>query len=174
MSISLYDVSVRSFLQTVGAVSGFLEKGLAHCTGAGMDPESLVETRLHGDMLPFRFQLVSVAHHSKGALDGVRAGVFAPPGAIGADLGYAGLQAMIADAHAALTAVTAAEINAFEGKDVVFALGERKMPFTAEGFLMSFSLPNLHFHATTAYDILRQAGVPLGKRDYMGALRMKT
>jgi hypothetical protein len=47
------------------------------------------------------------------------------------------------------------------------------MPFTAEGFLLSFSLPNLHFHATTAYDILRTKGVPLGKRDYMGPLRLK-
>jgi uncharacterized protein len=47
------------------------------------------------------------------------------------------------------------------------------MPFTAEGFLMSFSLPNFYFHATTAYDILRSKGVPLGKRDYMGQMRMK-
>jgi hypothetical protein len=56
----------------------------------------------------------------------------------------------------------------------VFQLGERKMPFTAEGFLMSFSLPNLHFHATTAYDILRMKGAPIGKRDYTGRVRMKS
>jgi hypothetical protein len=43
----------------------------------------------------------------------------------------------------------------------------------AEGFLMSFSLPNLHFHATTTYDILRARGVPLGKRDYLGQMRLK-
>jgi hypothetical protein len=47
------------------------------------------------------------------------------------------------------------------------------MPFTAEGFLLSFSLPNFYFHATTAYDILRTKGAPLGKRDFLGALRMK-
>jgi hypothetical protein len=45
--------------------------------------------------------------------------------------------------------------------------------FTAEGFLMSFSLPNLNFHAATAYDILRLKGAPLGKRDFMGAIRLK-
>ena len=56
---------------------------------------------------------------------------------------------------------------------MAFVMGERRMPFTAEGFLMSFSLPNLHFHATTAYDILRMQGVPLGKRDYLGGLRLK-
>ena len=49
-----------------------------------------------------------------------------------------------------------------------------KLPFTAEGFLMSFSLPNFYFHATTAYDILRTNGVPLGKRDFMGRLKMKS
>lgn len=172
MAISLYDVSVLSFLQTVGAVAGVLDKGLAHCKAAGIDPESIVETRLAPDMLPFRFQVVSVAHHSAGALDGVRAGRFGPPN-LNSKEDYAGLQALIADALAKLKAATPDEINALEGKDVVFELGEMKMPFTAEGFLMSFSLPNLHFHATTTYDILRQAGTPLGKRDYMGRPRLK-
>jgi hypothetical protein len=48
-----------------------------------------------------------------------------------------------------------------------------KMPFTAEGFLLSFSLPNFYFHASTAYDVLRANGVPLGKRYFLGALKMK-
>jgi uncharacterized protein len=56
----------------------------------------------------------------------------------------------------------------------VFQLGERKLPFTAEGFLLSFSLPNFYFHATTAYDILRMKGVSLGKRNFLGQLRMKS
>ena len=64
-------------------------------------------------------------------------------------------------------------MNALEGGEVVFQIQDFKMPFTAEGFLMSFSLPNFYFHATTAYDILRSKGVPLGKRDYMGQMRMK-
>lgn len=172
MAISLYDVSVRSFLQTLTAVSGVLDRGLAHCQDNGVDPESIVETRLFPDMLPFRFQIVSVAHHSKGAIDGVKAGLFAPP-SITEPLNYAGLTALVAESRKALEAVTPDEINALEGADVVFQLGAHKMPFTAEGFLMSFSLPNVHFHATTAYDILRTKGVPLGKRDYMGPLRLK-
>ena len=56
---------------------------------------------------------------------------------------------------------------------MLFAIGDFKVPFTAEKFLMSFSLPNFYFHATTAYDILRSKGVPLGKRDFMGQMRMK-
>jgi len=73
-----------------------------------------------------------------------------------------------------LSALTPEAVNALGGKDVTFALGERKLPFTAEGFLMSFSLPNFFFHATTAYDILRHKGAPLGKRDFMGRLKLKT
>lgn len=172
MAISLYDCSVASFLQVLGAVSAFLEKGRAHLAETGKDPDAIVATRLHDDMLPFAFQIASVAHHSAGALAGAQAGDFHPPGPFGQPT-YADLQKWVADAQAALQALTPEEVNALEGKDLTFHLGQYKMPFTAEGFLLSFSTPNLHFHATTAYDILRHAGVPLGKRDYMGAMRLK-
>ncbi|KRB51061.1 DUF1993 family protein [Phenylobacterium sp. Root700] len=173
MAISLYDVSVASFLQTLGGVAGFLERGLAHCQDNNIDPQEIVQARMCPDMLDFRFQIISVAHHSLGAIEGVKAGVFSPGGDQNAK-DYASLQKLINDAIASLKALTAEEVNALEGRDMFFAFGERKMPFTAENFLMSFSTPNLHFHATTAYDILRARGVPLGKRDYMGPLRMKT
>lgn len=173
MAIPLYDVSVTSFLQGLGAVSGFLEKGAAHCRENGIDLNSVVETRLHPDMLPFRFQVMSVAHHSRGALEGVQKGEFGPPAGV-ADQDYAALQKVVTDARTYLQGLTPEAVNALEGKDVLFKAGEIRLPFTAEGFLMSFSLPNLHFHATTAYDILRMKGVPLGKRDYMGPMRLKT
>jgi len=172
MAIPLYDVSVASFLQVLGGVAGYLEKGLAHCQAKGISLPELVETRLYPDMLPFRFQLIAVAHHSANAIEGAKAGVFKPPaGPMNQD--YAGLQAVIADARARLEKLSRDEVDKLQGKDVVFQLGDFKLPFTAENFLMSFSMPNLHFHATTAYDILRMKGVPLGKRDYMGALRLK-
>lgn len=173
MATSLYDLSVASYLQVLGAVAGFLDKGASHCKEKGIDLNEVVETRLYPDMLPFRFQIASVAHHSKGAIDGVQKGVFGPPGDVG-NLDYAGLQKLISDARAALQKLTPESVNAMAGKDVTFKLGERSMPFTAEGFVMSFSLPNLHFHATTAYDILRMKGVPLGKRDYIGMPRLKS
>ena len=172
MAIELYDATVASFLQTLGSVSGFLDKGLAHCVEHKIDPAQIVETRLHPDMLPFRFQIVSVAHHSLGAIEGVKRGLFKPGDMTALD--YAGLQKLISDASSALQQVTRAEVNALQGGDVIFQLGERKMPFTAEGFLLSFSVPNFYFHATTAYDILRTKGVPLGKRNFLGQLRLKT
>lgn len=167
MAIGLYDLSVANYLQTLGAVAGFMEKAKAK-----VDTAAIVDAKLAPDMLPFRFQIFSVAHHSLGAINGVKEGLFRPPGQL-QPLDFAGLQKVVADTRAGLEKLTPAEVNALEGKDVVFQIGEMKMPFTAEGFLLSFSLPNFYFHATTAYDLLRTNGAPLGKRDYMGQMRMK-
>ena len=173
MATSIYDLSVPTFLQTVRAMAGVLDRAAAHCAETGADPDDFVHARLFDDMAPFHFQIRSVAHHSVGALEGVRSGLFHPPAAVG-PLPYADLQAMVARTDETLRAFDAEEVNGWAGKDVAFQIGERKIPFTAENFILSFSLPNFHFHATTAYDILRSKGVPLGKRDYMGRMRLKT
>jgi uncharacterized protein len=173
MAVALYDVTVASFLQTLGAVAGFLDKGANHCAADGTDPNEIVAARLHPDMLPFPFQIVSVAHHSLGAVKGVEAGVFAPP-TVPPGLDYAGLQNLVSQARQELQGYSRDAVEAFAGRDVIFQIGDRKMPFSAENFLISFSLPNFYFHAATAYDILRMKGVAIGKRDFMGQLRMKT
>jgi hypothetical protein len=170
MAITLYDASVANFLQTLDAVGAFMEKGLAHCREHNIDPEQIVETRLHPDMLPFRFQIQSVARHSADAVESVRSGIFSPPFDSPAH-DYRALQGLIADAAARLRKVTPADVNAQENGKVLFQVRDIKMEFTAPAFLQSFSLPNFHFHATTAYDILRSKGVPVGKRDYLGTLR---
>ena len=172
MAISFYDVSVATYLQTLGAVSGFLAKGREHCEKTGIDLKEVVETRLIADMLPFRFQIISVAHHSLGAIEGIEAGVFGPPTGV-PDLDYAGLEKRVADARSRLEKYEREAIDALEGRDVEFKLGERGMPFVARDFVLSFSLPNFYFHATTAYDILRMKGAPIGKRDFIGRPRIK-
>jgi uncharacterized protein len=172
MAISLYDATVANYIQTTTAVAGFLDRGLSHCTDNGVDPASLVETRLFDDMLPLRFQVMVVRHHSVGAIQGAKAGVFAPP-TDKPPQDYAGLQALIAETLVALKAIGRDEVDALQGRDVVFETRGFSMPFTAENFLFSFSLPNFYFHAATAYDILRSKGVPLGKRDFMGPVRIK-
>jgi hypothetical protein len=173
MKPSLYEASVPGYLQTLTAVSGFLDKGLAHCRENGMDPEAIVETRLYPDMLPLRFQIQSVAHHSLGAIEAIRSGVFRPPTDLPQD-NYAALQAMVVQTREALQNCQPDAINAREGTEVIFEFRKNRLPFTAEGFLLSFSLPNFYFHATTAYDILRMKGVPIGKRDYMGQMRLRS
>lgn len=172
MAFSLYDATVANYLQILGAVGGFLEKSLTHFREKGLDPGEIVEARLTPDMLPLRFQIVSVAHHSRGAIEAAKTGVFAPS-AGKPDLDYAALQALVTEARHELSALTPEAVDALAGRDVIFKLGERALPFTSEGFLMSFSLPNFFFHATTAYDILRHKGAPLGKRDFMGRMKLK-
>ena len=172
MAFSLYDATVANYLQILGAVGGFLEKSLTHFQEKGIDPAEIVQSRLAHDMHPLRFQIVSVAHHSRGAMEATKSGVFTPPTAK-PDLDYAALQALVTEARGELTALRPEAVNALLGRDVTFRVGDRTLPFTAEDFLMSFSLPNFFFHATTAYDILRYKGAPLGKRDFMGRLKLK-
>jgi hypothetical protein len=172
MTISLYDISVLSYLQTLEAVSGYLDKGLAHCLQHGYEPEQVVETRVFLDMRPFRYQIQAVAHHSLGAINGVKTGVFQPPGPRPTH-DYAGLQALIAETRAELGKVTREEIDSRIGAEVMFQVKDSQRRFNAEDFVLSFSLPNFHFHAATGYNILRSAGIPVGKRDFMGTLRLK-
>jgi hypothetical protein len=80
---------------------------------------------------------------------------------------------LVTDARNELSVLTPETVNALVGGDVTFRLGDRALPFTTEGFLMSFSLPNFFFHAATAYDILRHKGAPLGRRDFMGKMKLK-
>jgi uncharacterized protein len=173
MSFSLYDATIANYLQILGATEALMAKSLAHFTEKGTDPAEIVETRLSADMLPFRFQVISLAHHSRGAMEAAQNGVFVPP-TMRPELDYAALQGLVTQAKNELSALTPETVNALVGRDVTFKVGDRALPFTAEGFLMSFSLPNFFFHATTAYDILRHKGAPIGKRDFMGRLKLKT
>ena len=173
MTFSLYTATVGSYVQTLEAVAGFITKGEAFCTEKAIAPENLIQARLAEDMLPFAYQVKSVCVHSLGAIEGVRKGVFSPDRTTPPDT-FAALRTRISDTLSALKAIEPAEVNAFMGRDMRFEFGEHRMDFTAEDFLLTFSQPNFYFHATTAYDILRWKGVALGKRDFMGRLRLKS
>lgn len=168
--MELHDVALGTYRQIVGASVGVLRKGARHCQENGIALQEVVDSRLYPDMASFHFQVVCITHHSLGAINGIRAGEFAPPDYPETD--YAGLQAMTEDTLAVLESMSPEEVDSLAGRQLVFKLGGNEIPFTAENFLLSFSLPNFYFHATTAYDILRSKGVPLGKRDFIGALKM--
>jgi len=172
MTFSLYAATVPSYRQIVGSVSGLLARAEEFCKEKGIAAEDMIQARLAQDMLPFAYQVKSVAVHSLGAIEGIRRGVFSPDMTPPPDT-FAALHERIAATLAALQVIDAAEVDAFIGRDMRFAFGDRHIDFTAEEFLLSFSQPNFYFHATTAYDILRWKGVPLGKRDFMGRLRKK-
>jgi len=173
MAFSLYAAIVPSYRQVLAAVGGLLVKAEAFCVEKGLAPSELIQARLAPDMLPFAYQVKSTAVHSLGAIEGVRQGVFSPDMTPPPET-FAALSTRIAATITALDAVTAAEVDGFVGRDMRFVFGERRMEFTAENFLLSFSLPNFFFHATTAYDILRWQGLAIGKRDFIGRLRLKS
>jgi hypothetical protein len=171
MAISLYDLSIATYLQILRSVSAILEKGAVHARENNLDLAEIVEMQLRPDMLPFRFQVISVWHHSLGAIKGIREGAFSPPPSM-PDLDYTDLQGLVSEAIKGLEEVTRDEVEALEGKSMKFVTRDVEIPFTAENFILSFSLPNFYFHATTTYDMLRMSGVPLGKMDFLGSMRM--
>jgi hypothetical protein len=172
MATSLYDLSVPTFLQTLRAVGSFLDRAMRHCAETGADPDDFVPARLFDDMAPLHFQIEAAWHHSVWGLEAVKTGVFSPPALVG-PVPFAELQAMIDKAETTLEALTPDEVNSWAGRDLDLQIGPRMLAFTPETLILSFSLPNFHFHAVTAYDILRTLGVPLGKRDYEGRLRTR-
>jgi hypothetical protein len=172
MATSLYDLSVPTFLQTVRAIAGFLDRAARHCTETGTEVEDFVDARLFDDMAPFHFQIEAAGRHAVWGLEAAKTGVFAPPALVG-PVPFAGLQGIMGEAERALEALTPGEVDSWAGRDLDLQIGPRRLAFTSETFILSFSLPNFHFHAVTAYDILRSRGVPLGKRDYEGRLRTR-
>ena len=169
MNMTLYQATIPSYLQILASVTGLIGKAEAHCASSGIAAETLIQAKLADDMLPFTFQITSVCHHSMGAIEGLREGVFSPNRSMAED--FDGLRDKLATAEAGLRALSEDDVNDFVGKPMRFEFGERKVDYVAEEFLMSFSQPNFYFHATTAYDILRWKGLAIGKMDFLGKVR---
>lgn len=184
MAISLYDLSVPTFLQTTRAISNCLDRAARHCAATGANPDDFARASLYADMAPFQFQIEAVKNHAVWGVKAVMTGVFDPPPLVWAT-SFADLKAMVDETVTALEAFTPDEVNAASGKDLVIEIhqpvdeqnhttskwGARTLTFTPETFLLSYTLTNFYFHAVTAYDILRTRGVPLGKFDFQGKLR---
>ena len=176
MATSLYDLSVPTFLQTVRAVRSFLDRAAQHCTQAGTKADDFVDARLFPDMAPFWFQIECVDNYSAWGLEAMRTGAWTPPSLAG-QVPFTDLQARMAGTEVALEVFASDEVNDWSGKDLdilVTHVSPQPLALTSETFLLSVLLPNLHFHAVTAYGILRAQGVPLGKRDYEGQIRMRS
>jgi len=172
MPFSLYDAVVPSNLQILGALDRVMEKAKAFCEQRDVGQAELIDARLAPDMFPLGYQVKSCAVHSIGGIEGTRAGSFSP------DLrawptDFDGLRVLLQRASADLSALDRATVDGLSEADTCFAVRDIRMPFTGAEFLLSFSQPNFYFHATTAYAILRSRGVNLGKRDFLGALRLK-
>lgn len=173
MPVTLHSALVPTWLRILRAGGGWLDKAEAFARENDIAESEMLQLRLIEDMLPLVYQVKSMAVHSRGAIEGARAGTFSPdmsepPASLDA------LRQRLNEAVEALAAVDAQEMESWIGKTMAFAIGERRMEFTVEDFLLHFSHSNFHFHASTAYGILRMKGVELGKRDFMGQLPMRT
>lgn len=173
MPISLYDATIPSYLQILQSGLGLIDKAQAHCTENGVSEQDMLAKHFGPDMLPLSWQIKWMNTHSLGAIEGVRAGSFMPDRVPPAE-SFGGLRDEMNSTIATLGAITPEEVESFIGRDMVFEVPAMnlRMDFTAENFLLSFSLPNFYFHATTAYDILRHQGLAVGKRDYIGRPRI--
>jgi len=168
MSTQFYKSTIGVMIRQAESLAAIMTKGREHL---GDDADAFINESLCADMLPFSFQIRSVYHSTAGNLEALQSGLAGPPEAMELN-SYADLEALLAKAIDALKAVTPEELDSLLDKDVVFALGDLKIPFKGLGFMTSFALPNFYFHTTTAYNLLRQKGVQIGKRDYLGAMDM--
>lgn len=173
MSVSLHTAVVGTFRQILPSLAGLVDKAEVHCRDNGMQPEALCDARLADDMWCFAKQVTTVAHHSGGAIEGVRNGVIGPD-LSPAPTDFAALRRAVADAMAIVDAVAPDELDAIAGRDMRFEFRDRRMDFTVSDFLLSFTLPNFYFHATAAYAILRHQGLAVGKMDFLGRPRLKS
>lgn len=172
MALSLYAATIPAYQQTLGAVAGLLIKAEAFCSEQKIAAAELIQARLASDMLPFAYQVKSASVYSIGAIEAVRRGIFSPDMTPSPET-FAALKTLVGQTIDALGKIAPSEVEGFLGRDMCFSFRDHRIDFTAENFLLSFAQPNFYFHTTTAYDILRWKGVPIGKRDFMGALRVK-
>jgi uncharacterized protein len=172
MSISLHDATVATWLQILTAARKTVEKAQAHCAERGIDEAELLDAKLAPDMFPLAFQIKGMSRHSQFALEGVREGTFSPS-RDPLPMRFDEHLAQIDETLAYLRGVTPDQVDALIGQDMAFVAGPNRIEFTAENFLLTFSMPNFFFHATTTYALLRQAGLPIGKLDFIGQRRTK-
>jgi len=173
MSIPLYDISIATCVQLVGAVDDFMTKGKVYCRENGLDPEEIVETRFRENMRPFRYQIFSVGLHSLTAMRALESGEFYRPESYPEQTNYAELHLNLKEQLETLKKYTPDNVNNWIDNKVTVKIPNLDIPFTAENFILSFSHPNMFFHASTAYNIFRMKGAPFNKRDFLGAFQLK-
>jgi hypothetical protein len=168
MKISMQALSIDIFTYALGNLSAILEKGVVHATAKKFDSSVLVASRLAPDMLPLSKQVqiaCDLAKNSAARLAGVE-----PPRFEDNEKTIEELRARIAKTIEYLKSIPAGALEGSEERDIKVPAGERTLEFKGLVFLQRWALPNVFFHITTAYNILRHNGVDIGKRDYLGSL----
>lgn len=166
MAVSLHSVATLSILPRFKGLKLVLEQAEAYCTERKVDPTVLVNARLFPDMAPLKGQVQLASDHAKGAF--YRTAGLENPSLADTETTFAELHARIDKTVELINTVTPEQMNGREAEQVELKFRTGGMQFTAHDYLIGFALPNFYFHVTTAYDILRHNGLPLGKGIYMG------
>ncbi len=166
MTISMYQASVPRFVNVLGNLSAILDKAQAHIDAKKIADASLTGFRLFPDMLPLTSQVQIACDTAKGLVARL-AGVDIPAFEDN-EKTIAELKTRIAKTIAFIQTITPAQIDGTEDKAIVTKRGEKETHYKGMQFLLGHAVPNVYFHVTTAYNILRHNGVEIGKRDFLG------
>jgi uncharacterized protein len=167
MKISMHALSVDLFAHALGNLSSILEKGAASAAQRKFEPGVLLGARLAPDMLPLTRQVQIAADIAKNAV--ARLAGQEPPRFEDNETTIEQLRARLARTIDYLNGVPASALEGAETRDIRLPSGGRTLEFKGLEFLQRWAIPNVFFHVTTAYDILRHNGVELGKRDFLGS-----
>lgn len=171
MTTTLYDASIPVIRRSLANLSAVLAKGAAHFAEKGVADADWLGFRLADDMHPLLRQIQIASDGAKGAA--ARLSGQTPPSFPDDEQSVADLHERIAKTIAYLDSVPAESIAGREDAAIVLEIGDLAIHFTGSTYVRDFVVPNVLFHTTTTYDILRNQGVPLGKRDFLGDLDIR-
>ena len=165
MSLSLYEASIPGYVRMLQNLDAMLDKAVAHAKQTGADLSTYTEARLADDMHPLPRQIHLASDAAKGGA--ARLARIDAPSMPDVETTIPELKERIAKTIAFLETIKPEQVNGDEERTIELKFPNRTMTFTAKDFLFGFSMPNFLFHVTTAYGLLRNKGVPLGKMDYL-------
>ncbi len=167
MTMSMYQASVPLFQRQLGALLTWLDKAEAHAQARKFDPGNYLQLRLAPDMLPFLSQIRIASDAAKGCV--ARLAGTEIPKFEDNEATLDELRARIRKTLDYIATVPADAVDGSESRNIVIPMRPPREPvqMTGQFFLQHWALPNFYFHITTAYALLRHAGVELGKGDYL-------
>jgi len=168
---TLYDASIPVIRRSLANLSTILDKGAEHFAAAGVSEAEWLDYRLADDMHPLLRQIQIASDGAKGAA--ARLSGQTPPSFPDEEKSVAELKERIARTIAYLDSVPADAIAGREEAPIVLEIGDLAIHFTGATYVRDFVLANVLFHTTTTYAILRNRGLPLGKRDFLGDLDIR-
>lgn len=166
MSLSIYKSSVEVFERSLTAFLSILDKAEAHAKALKFDPDVYLSLRIRPDMFAFVRQVQTLSDHAKNAC--FRLAGATPPVLADTETTFEALRQRVRTTLELVKSVDPAAIESGAEREVVLSVGGATIKLTGADYLLHFAQPNFYFHLTTAYDLLRGAGVSLGKRDFLG------